>query len=164
MFFLKDLPTPDTLQAMATRFPDLEPSALTACAELLRTGSDLLAGFEKFLRGHGLSQGRFLILVVLYRDPVNGLMPTVLAEKIGVTKATMTGLLDTMEKDGLIERRPCPGDRRSHLVEIRSKAVKMLEEILPTYYKLISYTMSLLSEDECRELVDLLRKIRRNLG
>ena len=69
MFFLKDLPTDRNLSEFSARYPNMNPSALKTCAELLRTGSDLLAAFETILGRSGLSQGRFLTLIVMNRTP-----------------------------------------------------------------------------------------------
>jgi len=45
MFFLRDLPTDKNLREFTARYPNMNPSALKACAELMRTGSDMLATF-----------------------------------------------------------------------------------------------------------------------
>lgn len=47
MFFLKDLPTDRNLHEFSARHPNMNPSAIKTCAELLRTGSDLLSAFER---------------------------------------------------------------------------------------------------------------------
>ncbi|MEE8542024.1 MAG: MarR family transcriptional regulator, partial [Desulfobacterales bacterium] len=112
MFFLKDLPTDKTLSEFAKRYPDLDPSALKTCVVLLRTGSDLLTAFETILGKHGLSQGRFLTLIVLNRTPKKAINPSTLAEKVGVKRATMTGLLDGLEQKGMVKRLAHPEDRR----------------------------------------------------
>ena len=91
MFYLKDLPIDKTLGEFSRRYPNMNPSALKTCAVLLRTGSDLLTAFEKILGDHGLSQGRFLALIVMNRTPDEEINPSTLAEKVGVKRATMTG-------------------------------------------------------------------------
>ncbi len=69
MFLLQDIPTLNTLTLLKDRYPSFSPSAMRSCLLLLRTGSDLLVMAEKLFRKVGLSQGGFLILVVLNRDP-----------------------------------------------------------------------------------------------
>ena len=118
MFFLKDLPTYRNLHDLKTRYPDMDPSAVMSGAVLLRTGSDMLAALEKILGRYGLSQGRFLTLTVLNRDPEEEISPSDLAERVGVTRATMTGLLDTLAKDGWIERVQHNEDRRRVVVRL----------------------------------------------
>lgn len=164
MFFLKDLPTDNTLSEFARRYPDMNPSALKTCALLLRTGSDLLAVFEKFLGRHGLSQGRFLTLIVLNRTPDEVVTPSTLAEKIGVKRATMTGLLDGLERDGLVERLDHPQDRRKIGLRLTGKGRQTLDAILPDYYRNIAKLMVRLTEKERLDLISLLGKVNQGLS
>jgi len=163
MFYLKDLPTDKTLSEFAKRYPDLDPSALKTCVVLLRTGSDLLTAFETFLGKHGLSQGRFLTLIVMNRTPDEEINPSSLAEKVGVTRATMTGLLDGLEKNSLLERVAHPEDRRKLGIRLTKKGRQLLDEILPGYYDYIGKLMVKLSEKERQSLVFLLGKVNQGL-
>src|SRR5436309_12182623 len=94
MFILRDLPKYDAIRARATRYPEVNAGAVEAFLTLLRVGSDVFAALEKYLACHRLSQGSFTVLMLLNRDPDIGLNPSDLASKCGVTRATMTGLLD----------------------------------------------------------------------
>lgn len=163
MFYLRDLPDDKALNEFAERYSNMDVSAVKACLVLLRTGSDLLTGFEITLSRHGLSQGRFLILIVMNRTPDKAVSPSELAEKIGVTRATMTGLLDGLERDKLIKRYAHPGDRRKIALQLTSKGRHRLEQMLPDYYDRIAKLMKNLSEDECQQLVELLGKVTAGL-
>ena len=164
MFYLKDLPTDRTLEEFAKRYPELDPSALKTCAILLRTGSDLLTAFETILGKHGLSQGRFLTLIVMNREPDEEINPSSLAEKVGVTRATMTGLLDGLERKGLVNRRAHPGDRRKVSIRLTETGRQVLDEMLPDYYSRIAKLMAKLSEKERQELELLLGKVNQGLS
>ena len=164
MFYLRDLPTDRTLEEFAKRYPDLDPSALKTCVVLLRTGSDLLTAFETILGKHGLSQGRFLTLIVMNRTPNKAISPSVLAEKVGVKRATMTGLLDGLERDRLIERLAHPNDRRKIGVRLTVKGRQVLDEMLPDYYSYIAKLMANLSKNERQNLVSLLGKVNQGLS
>lgn len=164
MFYLRDLPNDQTLNEFAGRYPDMDPSAVKACLHLLRRGSDLLAAFEIMLSRHGLSQGRFLALIVMYRTPEETISPSQLAAKVGVARATMTGLLDGLEKEELVERQASAEDRRKIGVRLTGKACEVLEGMLPDYYCRIAKLMENLSTGERVELLTLLEKIDRALG
>ena len=164
MFFLKDLPTDQTLGEFSRRYPNMNPSALKTCAVLLRTGSDLLTAFEKILANHGLSQGRFLTMIVMNRTPDEEVNPSTLAEKVGVKRATMTGLLDGLERDGLIERLAHRQDRRKIGVRLTVKGRQVLDEMLPDYYRSIAKLMVNLTEKERLDLMSLLGKVNRGLS
>jgi DNA-binding MarR family transcriptional regulator len=163
MFFLKDLPTEQTLKEIAKRYADLDPSALTTCAALLRTGSDLLTAFETILGRHGLSQGRFLTLIMLNRTPDTAINPSILAEKVGVKRATMTGLLDGLEKNGFVIRLAHSQDRRRVSIQLTDSGKKVLSTMLPDYYSRIAKLMEEVTEEERGQLISLLKKIDQGL-
>ena len=164
MFYLKDLPTDTTLPEFSRRYPNMNPSAIKACAALLRTGSELLTAFEAILGHHGLSQGRFLTLIVMNRNPDEAASPSSLAEKVGVKRATMTGLLDRLERDDLIERRADQQDRRKIGVRLTPKGRQVLAEMLPDYYRRVAKIMTNLTEKDRLELMTLLGKVNQGLS
>ena len=164
MFYLKDLPTDTTLPEFSRRYPNMNPSAIKACAALLRTGSELLTAFEAILGLHGLSQGRFLTLIVMNRNPDEAASPSSLAEKVGVKRATMTGLLDRLERDDLIERRAHQQDRRKIGVRLTPKGRQVLAEMLPDYYRRVAKIMTNLTEKDRLELMTLLGKVNQGLS
>ena len=164
MFYLKDLPTDTTLHEFSRRYPNMNPSAIKTCTALLRTGSELLTAFETMLGNHGLSQGRFLTLIVMNRDPEEEVSPSSLAEKIGVRRATMTGLLDRLERDDMIERLAHHRDRRKIGVRLTSNGRQVLAAMLPDYYRSIAKIMTNLSEKERLELMSLLGKVNQGLS
>ena len=164
MFYLKDLPTDTTLHEFSRRYPNMNPSAIKTCAELLRTGSELLTAFETTLGSHGLSQGRFLTLIVMNRNPDDVVSPSFLAEKVGVKRATMTGLLDRLERGDLIERLAHYRDRRKIGVRLTSNGRQVLAEMLPDYYRSIAKIMVNLTEKERLELMSLLGKVNQGLS
>jgi DNA-binding MarR family transcriptional regulator len=164
MFFLKDLPTVRNLQDLKKRYPDVDPSAILMGAVLMRAGSDMLAALERILGRYGLSQGRFLTLNVLNRDPEEEISPSELAERVGVTRATMTGLLDTLARDGWIERIQHNEDRRKVVVRLTREGLEHLGRMLPGYFREVSGIMTGLTEQERGTLVELLRKVGEGLS
>lgn len=163
MFYLLDQPTEEEFESLARRYEDMEPSSVKAAVTLLKTGSDLLTGFETMLTRYGLSQGRFLILVVMNRQPDRATTPSVLAEKIGVTRATMTGLIHGLVKDGMIERHDHPQDRRRQNLRLTPHGKDVLESLLPDYWSRIYRLMGALSVDEEQTLIMLLTKVASGL-
>lgn len=164
MFYLRDLPDDKTLREFAERYKDMDPLAVKACISLARTASDLLTGFETMLTRHGLSQGRFLTLIVLNRKPDEPLGPSELAEKVGVTRATMTGLLDGLHAEELVAREAYGDDRRRISVRLTVKGRSVLERVLPDYYRRTSRVMGSLTEEERLHLLRLLAKVNNGLS
>lgn len=172
---LKDLPRYECLLEASRKFPDLDPSAMEVYLQLLRTGDDLYRLQNEYLSSHTLSQGRFCVLMLLLEKgaqsgecakgmPGGSQSPAELADQANVTRATMTGLIDTLEKDGLVKREPDPNDRRMMSVELTPKAHAFMTAMLPGFFRRIAGFMSHLSEDERRTLVQLLGKIHEGLA
>jgi DNA-binding MarR family transcriptional regulator len=173
---LKDLPRYDCLIEASKEFPDLDPSAVEAFLHLLLTGDDVFAVSERNLTEHGISHGRFGVLMLLWRsnqvregdsaiegDCVAGpRTPAELADAAGVTRATMTGLIDTLERDGLVKREPDPNDRRMMSVVLTAKGERFLNGFLPGHFKLVSSLMASLTEAERKALVNLLVKVQQH--
>lgn len=158
-FLLRELPRYECLERRARRFPDLDAGAVEATLTLMRVASDVLDGFAAHLHSCGTSQGRFLVMMLLDRYADQPLLPSELAEKIGVTRATITGLLDGLERDALIERRAHSRDRRALTVHLTDKAARWLEAMLPDHYRRIALLMSELDDAERRQLIGLLTKV-----
>lgn len=159
MFYLLDQPTEDEFENLARRYRDMAPSSVKAMVTLLKTGSDVLTGFEKMLKSYGLSQGRFLILVVMNRNPDQSTTPSILAEKIGVTRATMTGLVDSLVKDGYVKRYAHASDRRRQNLRLTAPGKALLEKMLPDYWSRIHRLMNCLTAQEEETLIRLLEKV-----
>lgn len=164
MFYLKDLPTDTTLYEFSRLYPNMNPSAIKSCAELLRIGSVLLTTFETFLGNYGLSQGRFLTLIVMNRNPDDVVSPSYLADKVGVRRATMTGLLDRLERDEMVNRLADHRDRRKIGIQLTSNGRRVLAEMLPDYYRSIAKIMAKLTEKERLDLMSLLGKVSQGLA
>ena len=171
---LKDLPRYECLLEAAKEFPELDPSAAEAFLHLLRTGDEVFAVTEKNLTQHNISHGRFSVLMLLWRGAnpdaatdaaedggcARAATPAELAEAAGVTRATMTGLVDTLERDGYVTRQPDPTDRRMMSVRLTARGEEFLHQFLPVHFKSIGAIMSPLSESERKTLVRLLGKVQ----
>jgi DNA-binding MarR family transcriptional regulator len=158
----KNLPRYDCLQKAAARFPGLDPSACVAFLHLLRVGNDAIHSCETYFARHNLSQGRFTVLMLLFKkqdDHPAPLTPAELADLANVKRATMTGLIDTLERDGLVVRAPDPKDRRMMSVTLTARARTLLQRVLPGHFQRMAALMAPLSEPERRKLVQLLNKI-----
>lgn len=162
LLLLKDLPRYECLLEAAQQFPQLDPSACEVFLHLLRTGDEAFRVTEAHFHAQGLSQGRFTVLMLLYDKScgrTNVFTPAQLAEKAGVTRATMTGLIDTLERDGMVTRKPDSADRRQLCVELTPRGTAFLNKLLPEHFRRIAALMSVLSETERRTMVRLLGKI-----
>jgi DNA-binding MarR family transcriptional regulator len=159
MLYLRDIPKYEAIRARARRYPDIDPAAVEAFLIWQRVAGDAMIAVQTYLGRHGMSQGRFTVMAVLNRDPEKGLSPSDLAEKCGVTRATMTGLLDGLERDKLAKRDHHGGDRRMTQVRLTADGIKFLDSLMPHYYKRLAKLMGNLTEVEKKTLEEMMAKI-----
>lgn len=156
MLQLRDLPTPEILQKFATRYPDADISATASFLMLLRVATDLSLALDASLSAHGLLQGRWWVLILLMRESTFTSTPSGLAEKLGVSRATMTGLLDGLAQDGLVERVFSESDRRSVHISLTPLGQAKLDTVMPDYYQRLKQCMQALSEAQRQQLQAML--------
>jgi len=128
------------------------------CFELLATAGAIDRDCARRLEPHGLSEARFVMLVMLERSP-DGLAPSALADQAGVTRGTITGLLDGLERDGFVRRTPDPEDRRALLVCLTDLGERLARELLGEHAQWIDDLFAGLSATERRQLSRLLGKV-----
>ena len=163
LLMLKDVPRYECLLKAAELHPALDPVAHSTFMHLLRTADMVFAETGRFFSRHNVSQGRFTVLMLLSRSWESPSTPASLAEEAGVTRATMTGLIDTLEKDGLVVREPDAHDRRTTHVRITLNGQEFLGSMLPDHFERVSAMMQTLTKSECNQLVQLLQKIQEGL-
>ncbi len=144
--------------AFEREFPGGSESANAAVVALVNVGERFLASFDKALRHHRLSRAGREALAVL-EGAGRPLSPTTIAERLIVTTASVTSLLDTLERRGLVERRPDPTDRRKLLVVITDAGVALVDQFLPELVALQTAAVAGLSETQRRQLVSLLGRV-----
>jgi len=161
---LKTIPRYECILEASRRYPDLDPTACEAFLHLLRAGDDVARSREEYLAKHNLSQGRFTVMMQLFdkvEDRPIARTPAELADLTGVSRATMTGLIDTLERDGLVTRKPDPVDRRMMSVHLTPRGHQTLHEVMPGAFQNMANVMAPLSEAERKNLVRLLSKLMR---
>lgn len=104
---------------------DRSESATYLAAQLAR-------GFSRALQLRaqklGFSPGQFPVLIELWNE--EGLTQRQLLDRIDVEQATIANTLSRMERDGLIERRAHPNDKRAQLIFLTEKARALKDEAL----------------------------------
>tara|TARA_R110002050_G_scaffold9504_1_gene33045 strand:+ start:191989 stop:192492 length:504 start_codon:yes stop_codon:yes gene_type:complete len=162
MLQLKDLPDVKILTKFAARYPEANIDGVIQFLTLLRVGSDLSYALDNFLGQYGLLQGRWWVLILLMREEDLTSTPSSLAEKAGVSRATMTGLIDGLDKEGLIIRVTDITDRRKFQIKLTGTGQAKLDEVMPEYYRRVDRLMSVLSPVEGDALTSMLMKLQNN--
>lgn len=84
-----------------------------------------------------LSPARFSLMILLSYESGQQWTPLSLAQQLSVTKPTITGLLNNLESENLIERVPNPADKRSHVCRLSMKGKQCLQKILPAHFSMM---------------------------
>jgi MarR family transcriptional regulator for hemolysin len=114
--------------------------------------------------GHmGLSEGRWAVLHSL-REAETGLSQTALAECAQIEPPTLVRLIDGLEKQGLVERRQCPKDRRVNRINLTPAALPLIENIYETLNKLRRESMAGIKEEDLHAANTLLCHLKQNLA
>ena len=140
--------------------PDARPLAIQAIIWLFRASNAAMNDQADELRQLDLSPSAFNVLQALVNTPQQELEPCQLAERLLISRPSITGLLDTLEAKGLVQRRSHPADRRRVLVSLTDRARSLLEGHYEEHYLRQNTLLADLSEEELATLVTLLRKVR----
>jgi MarR family 2-MHQ and catechol resistance regulon transcriptional repressor len=134
---------------------------ITAIGLLIETTIGLMARLEKQFAEHDLSTAEFEVLVRLARTPAQALRMSDLAAQTQLTTSGITRVVDRLERDGLVERRACPTDRRGSLAAITHAGIARLDEVLPGHLDLVEkWFTSRLPQAELDALLASLRTVR----
>jgi DNA-binding MarR family transcriptional regulator len=104
---------------------------------------------------------RFDLLANLERE--DGQTLAALSRRMLVTAGNLTGLVDRAERDGVVERRPDPSDRRLSRVYLTPKGRELVHALLPAHAAHVSELLAPLDASDRRELRRLLGKLRESL-
>ncbi|MFE0423505.1 MarR family winged helix-turn-helix transcriptional regulator [Streptomyces sp. NPDC058953] len=112
--------------------------------------------------GRGLSAGAVDVLIRLRNFGTAGAKPGELARSAGMTPRNATGLVDTLEREGLVGRDPDPADRRSVLVRITPAGLAWLEDFRIPTERAMAALFDGFTDTQLRELRHLCLKLADN--
>lgn len=131
--------------------------ALKLWVVLSRARASVGALADADIARHGFTPGEFAILEALYhRGP---LLLGEVQRRILASSGGVTYLVDRLEKEGLVERRACPTDRRARYAALTPAGETRIREIFPQHAAAIVDAVSGLSASEQQAAAALLRKL-----
>ncbi len=143
----------------ARQVEGVDPGSLQRCMTFMCLVTEIDRALGRHLKQYGLSRTRLTTLKTLYHHPDRCLTPAEIADRIGITRAAMTTVLDGLEKREFVARERRPGDRRLVHACLTAKGAAFLDEILPEHYRSLCSIMSRLTEREQKTLTRLYEKI-----
>ncbi len=110
--------------------------------------------------GVTLSQWRVVGALVLHP----GLTQKDLADKVGIEGATLVPIIDKMEKESLLKRKPDSNDRRANRIYLTPKADSLWESMMECALKIRKSSTKNISEEDIQTTLETLHKISKNLA
>lgn len=100
-----------------------------------------------------------VLMSLWYED---GLKVTELGRRAGLEPSTMTGLLDRMERDGLVTRSTTPGDRRVQHIHLTREGQGIRETVLKVLNRTLARLFSGISREDLNRTKEILRNVLSN--
>jgi len=147
----------------AAKYPDASASATECAMNLARTGDMIVGRVAAALKPLDISPAGGLALGVLV-DAGEPRPPNYISDRLIVSRATVTGVLDSLAKRGLVRREPHPTDRRMVLVHLTKEGTRMAEKVRRTVHRAEAEWLASLSEAERAQLTQLLEKVQKSLA
>jgi DNA-binding MarR family transcriptional regulator len=133
--------------------------AMAAVTTIMRVQQILLAELDALLRPHGLTFARYEALVLLSFSRDGALPMSLIGQRLMVHPTSVTNIIDRLERQQLVVRKPNPRDGRGTLAEItpagRDVMQRATADLMSAEFGMTGY-----GDDQLEELFDLLRGLR----
>ena len=106
---------------------------------------------------------RFDLMAQLERS-AGGLRMSELSKRLMVSGGNVTGITDQLEREGLVARTPCPGDRRAHTVKLTEMGLKRFREMAARHELWVIELLSGLTRDEKETMINELWKVKAHIN
>lgn len=112
-------------------------------------------------RDRGVSVARMQLLGALHCNGP-GIMSSI-SDELGVTRRNVTALVDALEEEGMVRRKPHPTDRRATVVELTKEGARRIEAGYDDHRQAVAELFDTLAEKDRRELLRLIGHLRESL-
>jgi len=144
-------------------YPGGSRSATECAMNLVRAGDLIVGRIADVLRRFDLTPAGGLVLSIL-ADADAPLPPHEIGERLIVTRATVTGLVDSLERRGYVRRTAHPDDGRMLLVELTPKGRRVAYRFRPVVHERERVWFDDLSENDRATLLRLLGRIQEHFA
>jgi DNA-binding MarR family transcriptional regulator len=140
----------------------LSPLELAAWRGFIRVHAALVRELDRELElEHGLPLTHYEVLLHLDNAPEHRLRMSELASSVLLSQSGITRLVDRMEREGLVERVPCPADRRGLWAILTDAGRSLLAEARPTHLAGVrARFLEHFGDEELRALSDAWERVR----
>lgn len=136
---------------------------MTAVISLMRSQQIVLGMLEQALRPFDLSYARYEVLTLLSFSRSGELPLSKVGARLQVHPASVTGVIDKLEQQGLVERAPNPRDRRGVLARITTEGRRVCDAATTALNEGPFGTLPM-EADRTEELISILTELRAAAG
>jgi len=129
---------------------------------LSQLGTYVADDFKRRLAPRGVHPRTNAVLVALAGN--DGQSQRQLSASLGLHRNVMVSLIDTLEEQGLVQRKPHPDDRRAFAVTLTDKARDLLPALEEQSHAMEDAVTAALTPDERADLLDMLQRVSAGLG
>jgi len=127
---------------------------------LLRTADAMKRSLAQVIEPHGITPQQYNVLRILRGAGPEGLPTLTIGERMIEQTPGVTRLVDRLERKGLVERNPCPKDRRRVFCQITPKGLELLTELDEPVNRWDAQAVSVLQPSDLDSLITLLDRVR----
>ena len=144
------------------RYPDSSAKATECAMNLILTADLLEKRITNLLLPFNLSPATGLVLSML-ADSETPISPNNIADRLIISRASVTSLLDSLEKRGFVKRQPHLTDRRMILVELTDSGRQVANRFRPIVHQHQKLWLNALDEEEQKRLIETLQRLQASL-
>jgi DNA-binding MarR family transcriptional regulator len=157
-------PPPSVMEALRNRLSGRELQSLDVVFAIRRTAQQMDNAITEWMADSAASPARFMILVRLWAARPRGVPHKEIVAGLDVTRATVSGLMAALERDGLVRSVVAPDDRRNLLASLTSKGDAIVEKAFEVIPSRVHAALAALSADEMATLTTLLQHVRQGFS
>ena len=141
------------------RYPEASSKATEAAMNLVRTADLLIKRIGDLVQPYDLTPSSGLVLGML-ADSEEPLPPNQIAERLIISRASVTSLIDSLERRRYVRRLPHATDRRMLLIELTEVGRRVAQQFRLVVHRHQKIWLAALSETEQDQLIDVLHRIQ----
>ncbi|MEM0912876.1 MAG: MarR family transcriptional regulator [Pseudomonadota bacterium] len=139
MFFLKTLPTQAMVKRYSDDYSDGNADIISNRLKTLREYSLLIRAIDEYFASHGLSQLRFLVLMVIDREAErDSLYAHEVADRLDVSKPVLSRAIKKLIEQSYLHSEKDSKDSRASTLSITKQGSDKLASVLPGYFQILT--------------------------
>jgi DNA-binding MarR family transcriptional regulator len=157
-------PPPEVMEKIRKRLSEHEVQGLEALFALRATAQHVDNAISEWMAGTVGSASRYRILMALWATKGNGIAHKEIVEAMGVTRATVSGLMAALEREGFIKSSVDRDDRRKLIARLTAKGETVIKKAFEINLVRFRALFATLSPDELTSLTALLHLVRESIA